>query len=111
MFENVPLPEAWPVYVSAECEAMAFARWRGLGGCPDGGRVSSRGVWRAVDAGRRGSDPGAPVSVGECRQPDSTRGNFDFASWVFRSPSARGLSGLQVPGVSTTWWATDGSGR
>jgi iron(II)-dependent oxidoreductase len=28
MFERVPLPDAWPVYVTA-VEAQAFARWRG----------------------------------------------------------------------------------
>ena len=76
MFENVPLPAAWPVYVSYE-EAAAFARWRGRRlpteaeyhraafGTPSSGRrasAASRGATRApgcqraaTSTSRRGS--------------------------------------------------------
>lgn len=71
MWDLVPLPMAWPVYVS-QAEASAYARRRGRRlmseaefhraafGSPDG--VERRHPW--------GDAP-----------PDGTRGNFDFASW------------------------------
>jgi ergothioneine biosynthesis protein EgtB len=71
MFERVPLPPAWPVYVS-HAEAEAFARWRGRRlpteaefhraayGTPE--RIERSYPW--------GEDP-----------PDARHGNFDFRSW------------------------------
>ena len=60
LFDEVPLPPAWPVYVS-HAEAAAFARWKGET-VADRGRVSSRGVRdtrpaheRAAPLGRRGA--------------------------------------------------------
>src|SRR5262245_11631083 len=77
VFAEVPLPLAWPVYVS-HAEAEAFARWRGRAlpteaqfhraafGTPEG--IERQYPWGAFP-------------------PDSSRGNFDFASWT---PSAVG---------------------
>ena len=78
MFENIPLPEAWPVYVSAE-EAMAFARWRGR-------RLPTEAEYHRAAFGA----PSAQLAEGQLPEreypwgsaaPDSARGNFDFTSW------------------------------
>ena len=71
MFESIPLPLAWPVYVS-HAEAAAYARWKGRRlpteseyhraafSTPDG--VERRFPW--------GDEAAGPA-----------RGNFDFQSW------------------------------
>jgi ergothioneine biosynthesis protein EgtB len=71
MFDDLPLPLAWPVYVS-QAEAAAYARWtqrrlpseaeyhRAAFGAPDG-------VERPYPWGAAG--------------PDARRGNFNFQSW------------------------------
>src|SRR4029453_7125574 len=71
MFELLPLPLSWPVYVS-QADAEAFARWRGARlpteaefqraayGTPD--RVDRRHPWGAAD-------------------PSAQHGVFDFSSW------------------------------
>jgi ergothioneine biosynthesis protein EgtB len=71
MFDRVPLPAAWPVYVS-QAEASAYARWvaktlptevqwqRAAYGTPEG--EERQYPW--------GSEP-----------PSSKRGNFDFQHW------------------------------
>jgi ergothioneine biosynthesis protein EgtB len=70
MFESIPLPRSWPVYVS-HAEAAAFARWRGAR-LPTEAEFQ-RAAYGAVEGERRypwGSD-----------DPSSDRGVFDFASW------------------------------
>ena len=71
MFESIPLPPAWPVYVTHD-EAAAYAAWRGM-------RLPSepefhRAAYGAPDGIERphpwGADP-----------PDAARGNFDFRHW------------------------------
>ncbi len=71
MFETVPLPPVWPVWVT-HAEAAAYARWKGARlpteaefhraayGTPDGGERSH--PW--------GDEP-----------PDATRGHFGFRGW------------------------------
>ena len=71
MFENIPLPAAWPVYVSYE-EAAAYARWRGR-------RLPTEAEFhRAAFGTPSGSERDYPWGH---ELPDATRGNFDFASW------------------------------
>jgi len=89
MFEDVPLPLDWPVYVS-HAEASAYVRWAGKAlpteaqwhraayGTPDG--VERQFTW--------GSQP-----------PDRTLGNFDFESWD-PTPVAAFPSGTSAFGVS-----------
>ena len=71
MFEAVPLPESWPVYVSYE-EAAAFARWRGR-------RLPTEAEYhRAAFATPSGVEREFPWGD---EPPDHSRGNFDFAAW------------------------------
>ncbi len=71
MFEDVPLPPAWPVYVSY-AEASAYAAWKGR-------RLPTEAEYHRAAYG----DP----SGAERRQPwgdapaDPSRGNFDFMHW------------------------------
>jgi formylglycine-generating enzyme required for sulfatase activity len=68
MFEEVPLPAAWPIYVSQE-QATAYARWRGA-------RLMSEGEFhRAAYATPRGDE--RPYPWGEAA-PSVEHGNFGF---------------------------------
>ncbi len=71
MFDVVPLPPSWPVYVS-HAEASAYARWRGTR-LPDEAEFQ-RAAFSMPDGDVRqhpwGDEPA-----------DSTRGVFDFSSW------------------------------
>lgn len=71
MFEPIPLPAAWPVYVS-QAEASAFARWKGRR-LPTEAEFH-RAAFGAPDEIERDYPWGAA-------RPDASRGNFDFASW------------------------------
>jgi gamma-glutamyl hercynylcysteine S-oxide synthase len=71
MFEAIPLPMSWPVYVS-QAEASAYARWRGR-------RLPTEPEFHRAAFGT----PGGAERVypwGD-EPPDATRGNFDFHSW------------------------------
>jgi iron(II)-dependent oxidoreductase len=71
MFERIPLPAAWPVYVS-HAEARAYAAWKGR-------RLPTEAQFhRAAYGTPEGTERSYPW--GE-EPPDPTRGNFDFASW------------------------------
>jgi ergothioneine biosynthesis protein EgtB len=71
MFDFVPLPASWPVYVS-EAEATAYARWRNA-------RLPSEAEFQRAAFGtpegdlRRHPWGSAP--------PDGSTGVFDFSSW------------------------------
>jgi ergothioneine biosynthesis protein EgtB len=71
MFERVPLPEHWPVYVS-QAEASAYARWRGT-------RLATEAEYhRAAFATPSGDTRRHPWGD----DPPATRhGVFDFDSW------------------------------
>ena len=71
MFENLPLPLDWPVYVS-HAEASAYARWLGKA-------LPTEAQWhRAAYSTPEGTE--RPYPWGS-QAPDSRFGNFDFESW------------------------------
>jgi ergothioneine biosynthesis protein EgtB len=70
-FASIPLPPAWPVYVS-HAEASAYARW-------SGGRLPTEAEYhRAAFGTPDGTERRYPW--GEA-PPDASRGNFDFERW------------------------------
>ena len=71
MFEEIPLPLTWPVYVS-HAEAAAYARWARKS-------LPKETQWhRAAYGTPNGAERQFPWGDGS---PDAWRGNFDFASW------------------------------
>jgi formylglycine-generating enzyme required for sulfatase activity len=71
MFEEVPLPLAWPVYVS-HAEAAAYARWKGK-------KLPSEAQWhRAAYGTPEGAERDYPWGH---QPPAPERGNFDCARW------------------------------
>jgi ergothioneine biosynthesis protein EgtB len=90
MFEEIPLPEAWPVYVS-QAEAAAYARWRGR-------RLLTEAEYhRAAYGTPSGGDRLFPWGDAP---PDETRGNFDFQSWEPVSVGSR-------PAGASAWGVHD----
>lgn len=71
MFDEIPLPPDWPVYVS-QAEAKAYAKWTGK-------RLPSEAQWqRAAYATPSGDERDYPWGN---EAPGLTLGNFDFANW------------------------------
>jgi gamma-glutamyl hercynylcysteine S-oxide synthase len=96
MFDEIPLPLDWPVYVS-HAEATAFARWSGKS-------LPTEEEWhRAAYGTHRGSERFYPWGQ---ELPDSRFGNFDFQRWdpepVNASPD--GASALGVHGMLGNGW-------
>ena len=91
MFEEVPLPLEWPVYVS-QAEASAYARWVGKA-------LPSEAQWHRAAYGTPGGDERAYPWGNE--EPSSRRGNFDSERWdptpvgaFLQGQSAFGVAGL-----------------
>ncbi|TAM01373.1 MAG: ergothioneine biosynthesis protein EgtB [Paraburkholderia sp.] len=87
MFEEIPLPLAWPVYAS-HAEASAFARWRGA-------RLPSEAQWQRA---AHGALPG---------EAD----NFDFRNWnpvaVDATPDSASTWGVEgLYGNGWEWTST-----
>jgi iron(II)-dependent oxidoreductase len=101
MFDEIPLPLSWPVYVS-HAEAAAYARWTGK-------RLPTEAEWQRAS---HGSNSGVERRFpwGE-DAPGPEHGYFDFDRWdpapvdAFpRAGSAFGLDGLIANGRE--WTAT-----
>jgi gamma-glutamyl hercynylcysteine S-oxide synthase len=89
MFELIPLPMAWPVYVS-HAEARAYAAWRG-------GRLPTEAEFqRSAYGSPDGADRPFPWGAAPA---DHTRGTFDFVSWdptpVGAHPAGRSAWGIE----------------
>jgi gamma-glutamyl hercynylcysteine S-oxide synthase len=96
MFEDVPLPMDWPVYVS-QAEAKAFAKWSGKS-------LPTEAEWqRAADGTPGGDEQSYPW--GE-HPPDATLGNFDFVRWspVPVNAFPAGQSAFGVHGMLGNGW-------
>ena len=70
MFDRVPLPLSWPVYVS-QADAEAFARWRGA-------RLMTEAEFQRAAFGSPHGERRHPWGDDE---PSTRHGAFDFASW------------------------------
>ncbi len=70
MFERIPLPLSWPVYVSF-AEAAAFARWQG-------DRLPTEAEFMRAAYGSLSGERRYPWGDAA---PSAERGAFDFASW------------------------------
>lgn len=71
MFEEIPLPLDWPVYVS-HAEAEAYARWAGKS-------LPTEEQWHRAAYGNK--DEAERFFPWGGAAPDSTLGNFDFEHW------------------------------
>jgi gamma-glutamyl hercynylcysteine S-oxide synthase len=101
MFESVPLPASWPVYVS-HAEASAYARWRGA-------RLPSEAEFqRAAFATPDGDLRRHPWGD---EPPDATRGVFDFASWDPQPAGSHpaGQSAWQIHDLVGNGWEWTGT--
>ena len=70
MFDLLPLPPAWPVYVT-HAEATAFARWSGA-------RLPTEAEFQRAAFGSPDGERQYPWGTGGA---DAQRGVFDFSSW------------------------------
>ena len=96
MFEEIPLPMDWPVYVS-HAEATAYARWVGKS-------LPSEEQWhRAAYASPDDIERSYPWGG---HAPESSLGNFDLARWnptpVHAHPA--GQSAFGVEGLAGNGW-------
>jgi formylglycine-generating enzyme required for sulfatase activity len=101
MFEVIPLPMDWPVYVS-HAEAAAYARWAGKS-------LPTEEHWHRA---AYGTDDGTERNYSWGNQaPDSSLGNFDFNHWnptpVNAFPSGRSAFGVDdMLGNGWEWTST-----
>ncbi len=101
MFESVPLPEAWPVYVTW-AEANAYAAWRGM-------RLPTEPEFhRAAYGTPDGHERRYPWGEGLSRRPPE---NFDFLRWdpdpVDAHPDAASAFGVHdLVGNGWEWTST-----
>lgn len=96
MFEEVPLPMDWPVYVS-HAEASAYARWAGKS-------LPTEAQWHRAAYGTLEGEE-RPYPWGS-EAPSQTRGNFDFQRWDPTPVGAfpEGQSGFGVMDLLGNGW-------
>jgi len=96
MFDEIPLPLDWPVYVS-QAEAKAYARWAGK-------VLPTEAEWQRAAHGT--ADSGERVYPWGKQAPDVTSGNFDFARWSPAPVNAfpQGQSAFGVHGMLGNGW-------
>jgi ergothioneine biosynthesis protein EgtB len=101
MFEEIPLPSDWPVYVS-HAEASAYARWKGKS-------LPTEAQWHRAAVGTpEGTEREYPWGS---QSPTAKRGNFDFESWepvpVTAFPDGRSAFGVEgLLGNGWEWTST-----
>ena len=96
MFDEVRLPESWPVYVS-HAEALAYARWAGRS-------LPTEPQWhRAAYSSPDGNERTYPWGR---YAPDPSLGNFDLTHWNPTPVNAhpRGRSAFGVEGMLGNGW-------
>jgi len=96
MFDEIPLPETWPVYVS-HAESSAYARWAGKA-------LPSEPQWHRA---AYGSPDGNKRTYPWGRYaPDPSLGNFDLTHWNPTPVNAhpRGQSAFGVEGMLGNGW-------
>jgi ergothioneine biosynthesis protein EgtB len=100
MFQEIPLPMDWPVYVS-HAEASAYARWAGKS-------LPTEAEWHRAAYGNPNGE--SPYPWGE-KTPGADLCNADFASWdpvpVNALPSGQSVFGVQgMVGNGWEWMST-----
>lgn len=96
MFNEIPLPLEWPVYVS-QAEAKAFAKWAGRS-------LPTEAEWqRAAYGTSTGSDRDYPWGSSK---PKPKLGNFDFSRWSAAPVNAfpEGKSAFGIEGMLGNGW-------
>jgi len=101
MFDHLPLPLQWPVYVS-HAEASAYARWAGKA-------LPTEAQWQRAAYGTPGGRERA-YPWGDA-PPDASPGNFDFRGWdpapVGAFPENRSAFGVMgLVGNGWEWTST-----
>ena len=71
MFDRVPLPDSWPVWVS-HAEASAYARWKGL-------RLPTEAEYQRAAYGSPSGEPRQHPWGNDA--PEARHGVFDFTAW------------------------------
>ncbi|MFZ0318751.1 MAG: SUMF1/EgtB/PvdO family nonheme iron enzyme [Candidatus Sulfotelmatobacter sp.] len=102
MFNDIPLPLDWPVYVS-QAEAKAYAKWAGKS-------LPTEAEWQR--AAYATSDDEEREYPWGSEPPSSKRGNFDFARWnpapVTAFPEGRSAFGVEgMVGNGWEWTSTE----